>query len=276
MKANQVQTISFIRTKGGHTAAIINNHFTVVKNTKKEPVFTVYKNIAKGIGIESTPEMIEEFTKAFTMTQEEKTRAIEEQKRKEEEDEKKRISALYEMVTGLTPQDFAEKFNLDITETARHWSDLHEGKSSFSIIISNAKEYELTQIAESVNNWGGEWGELEKREGAHHSTFSQCYDLNDWHEMLSNHFAEKFFFKSRETEEEAYIEMIKDSDSMDEISDLVDEFNNIEEGYYSTGGNLVFSGDDFSDTFSYNYDVYRYKFGYKLPSKNIFYGNEKN
>jgi hypothetical protein len=186
-----------------------------------------------------------------------------------------RIQKIKERVAGLTPQEFADYSGIKSAETAIHWSDLYEGRSSFAFIIDNKEDYELLQIAISENDWDGEFGELCNRDGEHHHTFNSVYDLDDYRKNCKNYFSEKYFVISKETEEETYLEKIKECDLMSDILELTKEYEQIEEGYYSNGESLV-CGLDFSDFWGYYYDVYSHSFGYKFQSKEIFYtGIEK-
>jgi len=266
-----IQEIRVIRTKGGHLAAIVNGKFSVVKNEDKVPPYNMYPNITKGSVIEQTAELIAEFTAAFNSIQEEKEKAMEQKRKQEAEAERLRIQNIEESVKGMTPQDFADSFDISVKETARHWSDLHNGRSSFAFIISDDQTLELVQIAESVNGWAGEYGELKHRDGEHHSNFSSVYDIEYYRKNCEQYFCEKYFSRSKETEEDGYFERMQNAESIEEIRDLMKEYDEIEEGYYSAGGSLVYEGFDFSDFWGYSYDVYGYCFGYKLPSKKVFY-----
>jgi len=266
-----IQQIRIIKTKGNHLAAIINEKFSVVKNEGRTPPYNMYPNISKGSDIEQTAELISEFTAAFNLIQEGIEATNEKIRLAKAEAEKLRIQNIKESVKGMTPQEFADSFDISVRETAKHWSDLHEGRSSFAFIIASDETLELVQIAEKVNNWGGEFGELKHRDGEHHSNFSNVYDIEDYRKNCESYFSEKYFAKSKEIEEDGFLERIKDADSIEEIRDLMKEYDEIEEGYYSAGGSLVYEGFDFSDFWGYGYDVYAYDFGYKLPSKKVFY-----
>lgn len=266
-----INSIRFTQTKGGHMAAIINNELSVVRNPEKEPAYCMYNNISKGIDIEATPELIEEFTIQFQTIEKRNEDEREERRQAALESERKRIQDLEDFVKGMTPQDFGEAFNIKSVETASHWSDLHEGRSSFALIVSGDKELEAIEIAIRVNDWAGDYGELCNRAGEHHHTFSSVYDLKDYRRNVENYFDEKYFLRTRDNEEESFIERVKEADSMEEVADLVNEFNNLEEGYYSAGGSLVYEGVTFENFWGYYYDVYSYSFGFKFSSKDIYY-----
>lgn len=266
-----IQEIKIIRTKGGHLAAIVNGMFSVVKNEEKTPAYNMYPNVAKGSEIEQTSELIAEFTAAFNSIQEGKEATIEQVKAEIAEAERLRIQKIEESVKGMTPSEFSDSFGVKVQETASHWNDLYNGRSSFAFIIDDNETLELVEIAETVNNWGGEYGELCRRDGEHHSTFSSVYDLKSYRKNCEKYFDEKYFAKSKEIEEDSFLERMKDAESIDEIREAMNEYDEMEEGYYSCGGSLVYEGFDFSNFWGYYYDVYGYSFGYKLPSKSVFY-----
>lgn len=247
MTANKVQKIYFVRTKGGHTAAIVNGQFTVVKNEEKVPIYNVYQNIGGGQPIEPTEELINEFSTAFLEFQEEKEKAIELKRQQAIEAENQRIRDIKESVSGMTPNDFCICYSIDTAETAKHWSDLYENRSSFALIINNKEDLELVEIAASINNWGGEFGELRNRDGEHHYTFDSFYDIADYRKRCENYFSEQFNAKDKGSEDEFYLERIKEAESIDDIRGLLKEFDDIEDGYYCNGDSLVYSGFDFSD-----------------------------
>ncbi len=283
MKANTVQTISFVQTKGGHIGAIINNQVSIVKKEGAAPLYHLYKNIAKGTQITNSKELEEEFSLAYFNILEEQMKALEEKRKEEREKEVKRINEIKNTVKGMTPQNFADFYSISTFETAQHWSYLYEGRSSFALQISSQKEYELIKIASEENNWGGEFGELKNRAGEHHNTFNGFYDLEDYQKRCEQYFNEEFTLKTKETEQESFFELIKEKieneeiTTMEEISDFIKDFENMEDGYYNGNGNLEFENFDFKNFFGYSYDVYYYKFGYRLPSKEIFYnGVEEN
>ena len=282
MKANTVQTISFVRTKGGYIAAIINNQISVVKREGLEPLFNLYYNEAKGSSLPNDETLENEFKTAYLEILAEKEKALEEKRNAEILAERKRIEEIESSVKAMTPQEFAEYYNISTVETASHWSDLYEGRSSFAFNITSHEENELVEIASSINDWGGEFGELKNRAGEHHNTFNRFYDLEDYQKGCENYINDNFNFKSKKTEESFYFEVIKEKieneeiTTIEEISDFLKDFENMEEGYYDGNENLVFENFDFKNFFGYSYDVYYYNFGYRLPSKEIFYNGKEN
>lgn len=262
-----INSISFVR-KGERISAIINNEFSVVLIDGK---FNVYHNTSRGVDMEATPELIQQFSDAFIANQEAREKAREDARIEAARIERERIEAIKESVTGLTPQDFEREFGIKAVETASHWSDLYEGRSSLAFIISSDKELELLETAISVNNWEGKFGELCNRAGEHHHTFSSVYDLADYRKNCERYFDDKYFAKSKEIEHDSYLERIKEAEDIDDVRTLLAEFDSIEEGYYSCGGSLVKEGFDFDDFWGYYYDVYSYSFCYKLPSKDFYY-----
>ena len=262
-----INSISFVR-KGERISAIINNEFSVVLIDGK---FNVYHNISRGASFEATQEQIKQFSEAFIANQVAREKAREDARIEAARIERERIEAIKESVTGLTPQDFEREFGIKAVETASHWSDLYEGRSSFAFIISSDKELELLETAISVNKWEGEFGELCNRAGEHHHTFSSVYDLADYRKNCQNYFGEKYFAKDKENEHDYYMERVQNAESLDDVRDILNEFDELVEGYYSCGGSLVKEGLDFDDFWGYYYDVYGYSFGYRLPSKDCYY-----
>jgi len=166
-------------------------------------------------------------------------------------------------LSDLTAQEFINEFDFASTETAKHWSDLYEGKSSFAIIVSSDEELELLKRAISLNGWAGEWGELRKRDGEHHSTFDSYYDINDYRSSVEQRFDAKFDYIDKETEEGSFLEQIKEADDLDEVRAILTEFDELEEGYYDDEL-LIRDNSNFDDFWGYSYDVYTYSFGFKL------------
>lgn len=262
-----INSISFVR-KGERISAIINNEFSVVLIDGR---FNVYHNISRGVDMEATPELIKQFSNEFIAYQDAKEKAREDARIEADRIERERIAALEESVKGMTPQEFGDNFKIRSVETASHWSDLYEGRSSFAFIIDNDADYELVQIADNINKWAGEYGELCNRAGEHHHTFNSVYDLDNYRKNCERYFDEKYFSKDKESEHDYYLERVQNAESMDDVRDLMKEFDEMEEGYYSAGGSLVMGGLSFSNFFGYSYDVYTYSFGFRLLSKDVFY-----
>jgi hypothetical protein len=126
------------------------------------------------------------------------------------------------------------------------------------------------EYAKDILNISGEFGELRNRAGEHHHTFNSCYSLKDYQRGLKLHFSsDKFFYKSQETEQEMYLEKIKEVEDIDEVKKLINEFDEIESGYYDCNGNLEMSEKELEseELTGYNYDVYNYNFGFNFESK---------
>lgn len=200
MKNLQVNSIYFVETKNGNIAAIINNEFSVVQNSSGN--FNIYKNLTNGRIIENSQELVSEFSNAFINHVQKLNEKIICEQQEKEQAEKLRIENLTEKIKGLTPQEFAEAFNITFVETAAHWNDLYNGRSSFAFIIRDAEDLEKIQIADSVNNWGGQWGELKRRDGAHHSEFNEYFNIEDYQKRIERYFDEKFMFHSQESDQD--------------------------------------------------------------------------
>ena len=167
---------------------------------------------------------------------------------------------------NITPSDFADSEKLQVVEIA---SSRHSNNSTFAIILSSKEEYSLLKEVAEKNNWAGVFGEASNKAGEHYSSFNSSFDLRSYHEEIKTYFAEKFTLRTKETEEESFLEEIKKCTSIEEVQEIIDDYNNIDDGYYDYE-ELVYSGK-LSELFSYSYDVYTSKFAYKLPSKEMFY-----
>lgn len=268
---NTISSIRFLITKKGYISAVINDTFTVVKNENK---YTLYRNIAGGLEIESTSELITEFSKQFSILLENEQKTKEQIQAEKQEAERERIAEMEEMISGLTPNEFADIFKITRVETAWHWSDLYEGRSTFSLLISSNEEFELLEMAIRLNGWGGEFGELKNRAGEHHSTFSAFYDLEDYRKRCDAYLNEQFFYRDQETEEESTLQTINEAETIEAAREALNYYDNLQAGYYCNSGTFICSpvGHNF---WGYCYDVYSYSFGFKFNSMAEFYNGHK-
>jgi hypothetical protein len=194
------------------------------------------------------------------------------------EAEAKRIEELKKEIEDCqTPKELAEKFNLSVVELASHWSDLYEGRSTMGILISDAKENEILELTKEIHDVDGRFGEARRRDGEHHSTFSEVYDLASYQEGCKKHFnGDNYFYKSEESEADIYIDdFIKDimeNDSltafekMEAIEETCKQWRGIEAGYYDCNGNLEIEEEklESADFTGYYEDVYSYSFCFKF------------
>jgi len=262
-----------VLTKGGNYAVIVNNDFSIVK---KEDQFFFYPNVTNGTICEDQD--ASEFLEALEIHNA-KLRANEAAKKEEaREKERQRIADLEKEITECkTPKELAEKFNLPVVELASHWSDLYEGRSTFGILISDAKENEILELAKEIHNIDGVFGEAKRRDGEHHSTFSETCDLKSYQKGCKEHFSgDHYFYKSPEDEADFYIsDLIKDIiddedltafEKMEAIKGTVKSWEDIEPGYYDCNGNLEISDNDLNspDFTGYYQDVYSYSFCFKF------------
>ena len=191
--------------------------------------------------------------------------------------EEKRIQEIKDTALQCeSPSELIELFDLTMVETARHWSDLYEGRSSYAIKINSRQEFEDFEIIKETLHIEGEYVELCNRAGEHHCTRNSQYDLVSYQKALKNHFAgDHFFYRSKETEHDLYLEKIKEADDIEEIESILKDYNEIETGYYDCNGNLEILEEDLesNDITGYQYDVYSYSFGFEFTFKNSF--NEK-
>lgn len=269
-----------IITKSGYAAVVIDNEMSIVK---KGDQFFFYPNVTNGAISEDQD--CQEFLLAYENHKKElatkKEAEIQAARIKEEE----RISALKKEIEECTsPVELAERFDLKIVETANHWSDLYEGRSSYAVAISDRKEYEIMSFAKDILNIDGEFGEIRNRAGEHHSTFSRMYNasLEDYQEALKRHFSgDKFFYRDQETESSFYCERIEEimndddldfEEKLEAVEEIIDEKNKLVNGYYDCNGNLEISNEDLNDPdrSGYYHDVYSYSFAFRFDHKDSF------
>lgn len=264
----RIDTIRFIETKGGHLTAIINNEYSVVKY---EDGYKVYPNIAKGKEVEE--KLKEEFIEAYHSFVDYKLDQISKAFVEHKKELMRHCQELRDKVKDMTPYDLCEANDINYCETAKHWSDLHEGRSGFAIIIDNDETYRLIQEAEIVNKWEGNFGEIKHRAGEHHSTFIDYYSIENFRNSCKNRF-ESFFWRDKDTEKEYCLERIKGCTDIDEVKKTIDDCENIEPGYYSAG-DVFICGEVDDDFWGYNEDVYSYGFGYNFKTKKEFYDGKE-
>lgn len=265
-----------ITTKKGYTAVIINDDTTIVN---KENEYFVYPNVANGI-VSEDQSGIQPFIDFYEKGINDKkieAEKIAEEKRLYEEERIKEIEKRIE--TCETPVELANEFGLTIVETASHWSDLYEGRSGYAIKIGSLEECEIVEMAVKKLNIDGEFGELKNRAGEHHNTFSSVYDLKDYQEGIKRYFyGDKFFVKTKESEEDFILEQIKESDDLDEIRSIITNYDEMEEGVYDCNGNLEITTEDLEspELLGYSYDVYTYCFGFQFEHKYSFQEEESD
>jgi len=265
-----------IKTAKGNIAVIIDNEYTVVL---KETDYFVYPNVANGTPCEDQSGIqpfIDFYEKGINDKKIEAERLAEEAKIAET----KRIDDIKLRIEGCeSPTELANEFGLKIVETAGHWSDLYEGRSSYAIMINSSDDNEIMEMAKDMLDVSGEFGELCNRAGEHHHTFNSCYSLKEYQKGLKLHFGgDKFFYRSQESEQESYLERIKEAEDIDDIKKLIKQFDEIEEGYYDCNGNLEMSSSDLEseELTGYSYDVYSYNFGFNFEFKYSFKKDDDN
>jgi hypothetical protein len=267
-----------IITKKGYTAVIIEDEFTSIVLVNGN--YNIYLNSPTyGKPCEDQSGQ-EPFIKAYedfkNKKESERLEKIEIARIAEE----KRIQEIKDTALQCeSPSELIDSFNLTIVETASHWSDLYEGRSGYAIKINSRQEFEDFEIIKNILNINGEYVELRNRAGEHHCTSNSQYDLDSYQKALKNHFnGDHFFFSSKETEHDLYLEKIKEADDIEEIESILKDYNKIETGYYDCNGNLEMLEEDLeSDNITgYRYDVYSYFFGFEFTNKNSFNQNEKD
>lgn len=218
---------------------------------------------------------IEAFEKWKLKREQEKERIIKETKEKEE----KRIAELEERIKECnSPAELSEMFGLTQFEIASHWSDLYEGRSTNGFMVTSKEDNEIVELAASIHDWDGEFGEARRRDGENHRTFnSVCDGLEDYQKCLKDHFnGNDYFYRSKETEEEFYLEQIKEAEDIEDIKKIIGEYEELEDGYYDCNGNLEISDESLNndELTGYCEDVYCYSFAFKFDFWNKWNKNE--
>jgi hypothetical protein len=208
------------------------------------------------------------FIDAFEKFLLDKEKAKTEREKAAREAEEKRIQELKaEIKECQTPKELADRFKLSVVELASHWSDLYEGRSTIGILISDAKENEILELAKDIHDIDGCFGEARRRDGEHHSTFSEVYDLASYQEGCKKHFnGNNYFYKSQESEKEFYLEQVKECEDIEEVQALIKSYEELEAGYYDCNGNLEIEEEklESADFTGYYEDVYSYSFCFKF------------
>jgi hypothetical protein len=264
-----------IKTTNGYDAVIIDDRYTVVL---KENGFLFFDNVNNGTPCEDQTG-VQPFIDAFIDWQnkrEEKSLAEMETKRIAEE---KRISDIKDRILNCaTPEDLADEFGLKLVKAASHWSDLYEGRYRYAVEILSLIDYEIMQLAIDIKKIDGGFVELKQRDGEHHHTFEYVYDLATYQKNVRNYFGEHLFYHSKETEEQSIMERIRDAETIDDVKKIINEFDDIEDGFYNGSGSFEISEKDLeSESFTgYRYDVYGYQFAYKFNHNHAFNDDDNN
>ena len=207
--------------------------------------------------------------------QSKKQAALEQAKKQAEERELERITGIEVQIKMCADiDDFLIMFGLKKIDTANHWSDLYEGRSKTAILISNRREFEIVEILQRIHNVSGEFGEAKRRDGEQHSVFYKIYGgLEGYQDSCKKHFyGDKYFYKSKNDEQEFYLERIKEADSIDDVREILKSFDDIEDGTYDCNGNLIISDETLNDSdfTGYYEDVYRYSFAFEFENTKSF------
>ena len=202
-------------------------------------------------------------------------------------EEEKRINTLKERIEKCgTPSELMEEFGFRFVEIAGHWSDLYKGNSCYGCLLSDREDYEIMQLAIEIYGIEGEFGECTNRAGEHHNTFYEYRSLKDYQEAIQSHFyGDKYFYKSKEVDAEFYLDeviinkIIEDNitydnaeEKMEAIKKVIEKWDEIESGYYDCNGNLEITEETLNDPdlTGYDYDVYKYSFGFCFHNKYEF------
>ena len=260
-----------ILTKKGYTAVTIDDEFSSIVLVNGE--YHIYLNsptYGKPCEDQSGQEPFIKAYEDFKAKKEaEKLEKIEEQRKAEE----KRVNDIKERALGCeSPVELVNEFGYTSVETASHWSDLYEGRSGYAIKLDSRQEFEDFEIIRETLNIEGDYVELRNRAGEHHCTADRVFDLNSYQKALRNHFSDKYFYKSQETDHDFYFEKIKEAEDIEEVEEILKNYNDITAGYYDCNGNLEIEEEEVEsdDLTGYVYDVYSYSFGFAFEYKNSF------
>lgn len=278
MNTTDIKSAVAITTKNGHKAVVINNEYTV--STSSDGRYFVAHNVAKGkpSGTITQP-FVDAFIKFFADAEISRLAAIEAEKAKEAA----RIASLRERILKCeTPGELVYEFGFTLIDTARHWSDLYEGRSKCAVRICNREDAEIMEIAVDLLDISGGYGEACRRDGAQHNTFiGGNHSLEDYQDCLKRHFArDEFFYKSKETEKEFYCDEIGEAAKeldMEKVQSLISDYNELIAGYYDCNGNMEMSDEDLNnpDISGYSYDVYSYSFAFQFEFNGKFNDNDE-
>lgn len=250
-------------SKKGRQAVILEDH-TIVKHSDGH--FSVhYDGGANGNPAEFDPApFIEAFEKYKAEKEAARLKKLEEDKIKEVA----RIATLKERIKKCsTPVELAKEFSdeLKAVEIANHWSDLYEGRSKRGLLIFGRAGFEIMEMAIEIHGIEGQFGEATNRAGEHHHTFSRnASSLQDYQKIehfRSDHYTER----TKETEEEVFLERVREAETMERVAEITREFEAFEDGiYHNASESLVISANDLYDAdFSgYSEDVYQYSFAF--------------
>lgn len=191
--------------------------------------------------------------------------------------EENRISSLKKRILSCeNPRELSEEFGITIVEVAGHWSDLYNGRSSYAFLLPYLDQVEIVELAVELHGIYGDFGELCRRDGEHHSTFNEHNNLKRYQNALKNHFNGNDYFQfSQESEKESYCERIREAaeeNNIDKVMMLVKEYENLEDGYYDCNRIIQISSLDLESPklTGYREDVYSYCFGFTFDNKYSF------
>lgn len=263
--------------KKGYNCLILNNYAIVLSSDGNYRVFDAYSTNTNGVANFDEQPFINAFNdwqKANEVKKIAELKALEELKEQNRIKEENRISILKNRIEVCgSPVELATEFNLSLIETAGHWSDLYEGRSSYAVLITDQSEYEIIEMAIQIHGIEGEYGESRNKAGEHHSTFNYQYSLDEYQNNLKKHFnGDKYFYRSQSEDENIYLDKIKDAENIEDIKEIISEYDELESGYYDCNGNLEITEEALNDLnlTGYSEDVYTYTFCYRFDDKNLF------
>jgi len=170
---------------------------------------------------------------------------------------------IIESLKGLSPQEFAKKFNIKFIDTLNQWDSLYNIRTSDAFIISSDEELALLEQSININDWKGEWGEVAKYNGMLLSTFNDYANIKKYRAVVEERFDKKFEYVTKELKENSILRQIKHAEDLDEVRTILLEFDELKEGYYEDDL-FICDNSIFDDCWGYSHDGHNYSFGFKI------------
>jgi len=232
------------------------------------------------------PTGIEEFLSAYEIfLAKQESKRLEKFTRKAKETEVKRLSEEKRIADLISvfkefkePYQLCEYLNLDLVITAKHWNELYNGKAGYGVKICSKAEYEDFKLAVETLGIEGKFGELCHVVGEHHWTFSWNHGLEDYQVSCKKYFSgTNYFYHSQDESHDFYMERIKNAESINDVKDIIKEYDELEACYCDCNGNLIILESDLEneDFTGYGFDNKISQFGFKFNFKYKFNDNEE-
>jgi len=168
-----------------------------------------------------------------------------------------------ESLKGLSPQEFAKKFNIKFVDTVNQWDGIYDIQTSDAFIISSNEELALLEQSIDINGWKGEWGEVAKYDGILLSAFNNYANIKEYRAAVEERFDEKFEYVTKELKENSVLRQLKRAEDLDEARSILLEFDELKEGYYEDDL-FICDSSVFDDCWGYDHDGHSYSFGFKI------------